>query len=323
MAGLNIGSLATGPYATLAILVVVAVVTMIIVWSSPAEKVECPKELRRNAHGELRMHPGTRTFTDMNAFQNWWYSVGLNKRCPLPILVGPTKEVVVSRKDDYTEQTYAKTPINKVDDYELSRVFGVQQGDEMVINQDLNKILLDRKTDWADRPISSDERKGSYRGLKEGFTADGDLTSEATAQYGSVEVTEDSDCKLSRDAKKVARLVEKVYEEDKDYEPVVTQVGPNRWEVNELKPRYRKDEGGEKEKDRVVDTNNHAVKVGYRYPDQEALDSATDPYFKNGGWKDPREYKDGADPYHGVVPNMARMFGPTFDNQDWTNSSPV
>ena len=320
MAGLSGLSGLTGPYATLAILGVIAVVTVIIVWSSPAEKVVCPKELRRNAHGEIKMYPEGRSFTDMNAFQNWWYSVGLNTRCPLPVLVGPTKDVNVTRKDDYTEQTYAKTPINKVDDYELSRVFGVQQGNNMVVDQDLNKILLDRKTDWADRPISSDERKGSYRGLKEGFTADGDLQSEATAQYGSVEVTEDSDCKLSREAKKVARLVEKVYEEDKDYEPVVTQVGPNKWEVSELKPRYRRDP--EAEKDRVVDTSNDAVKVGYRYPDQEALDSATDPYYKNGGWMDPREYKD-RDPYHGVVPNMARMFGPTFDNQDWLNRSTV
>lgn len=316
MTGLN-----TGPFATLAILGAIAVVTVIIVWSSPAAKVECPKELRRNAHGEIKMYPEGRHFSDMNAFQNWWYSVGLNTRCPLPVLVGPTKDVIVSRKDDYTEQTYAKTPINKVDDYELSRVFGSQHGDTMVVDQDLNKLLLARKTDWADRPISSDERKGSYRGLQEGFTADGDLTSEATAQYGSVEVTEDSDCKLSREAKKVARLVEKVYSEDKDYEPVVTQVGPNKWEVSELKPRYRSDK--EQERDRVVDTSNDAVKVGYRYPDQEALEAATDPYYKNGGWMDPREYKDGKDPYHGVVPNMARMFGPTFDNQDWTNKSPL
>ena len=315
MTGLN-----TGPYATLAILAVIAVVMMVIVWNSPAAKVECPKELRRNAHGEIKMYPEGRSFIDMNAFQNWWYSVGLNTRCTIPVLVGPNKEkdINVSRKDgDHNEQTYAKTPINKIDDYELSRVFGVQQGNEMVINQNLDEILLARNTDWADRPISTDERKGSYRGLEEGFTAQG----EAVAQYGAVEVTEDSDCKLSREAKKVARLVEKVYSEDVDYEPVVTQVGPNRWEVNELRPRGRADR--EQEPDRVVDTNNDAVKVSYRYPGQDAMDAATDPYFKNGGWMDPRDYRDGKDPYNGVVPNMARMFGPTFNTQDWTNSSPV
>ena len=301
----------TGPYATIAILITVALVTSLIIWLSPSESAVCPKELRRNAYGEIRMFPEGRTFPNMNAFQIWWNSSDLNKKCPIPILVGPKKE---------TEQTYATTPINKVDDYEFSRVFGRQEGDVMVVDQDYNKILLDRNTDWADRPITSDERKGSYRGLVEGFTAGGDLVSEASAQYGSVEVVEDSDCKLSREAKKVAHLVEKVYSEDKDYEPVVTQVGPNRWEVNELKPRYRKSEDTEPE--RVVDTRDEKVRVGYRFPDQEALDSATDPYFRNGGWMDPREYKDG-DPYRGVVPNMARMFGPTFDNQDWTNPDTI
>jgi hypothetical protein len=267
------------------------------------------------------MFPGGRSFNDMNAFQNWWYSVGLNTRCPLPILVGAHKDVKVNNNDgDYTEQTYAKTPINKVDDYEFSRVFGHQEGNTMVVEQDFNKILLDRKTDWADRPISSDERKSKYRGLQEGFTADGDLRSdvrgELIQQFGSVEEIEDADCKINRNSKKVARLVEKVYSAEGDWEPVIVQTGPNNWEVNELKPRYRE---SPEEHDRVVDTSDHHIKMKYRYPDQEAVDAATDPYYKNGGWKDVRDYKDGKDLYYGVVPNMARMFGPTLDNQDWLN----
>jgi len=295
----------TGPMATLVILGCIAVVTILIVWLSPS-KLECPTELRKNAHGELKMYPGGRSFPDMNAFQNWWYSVGLNTKCPLPILVGPNKEIKMNT-GDYTEQTYAKTPINKVDDYEFSRIFGHQDGNKMVVDQDYNKILLNRGLDWANKPISSDERQSTYRGLHEGFTAD-----------GAVEIIEDSDCKLSRQAKKVARMVEKEYESDPDWEPVVVQVGPNNWEVSELKPRFREEE--KREKDRVVDTTNHDVKINYRYPDQEVLDAATDPYYKNGGWKDVRDYKDG-DPYQGIVPNMARMFGPTLDNQDWLNNA--
>jgi hypothetical protein len=196
----------------------------------------------------------------------------------------------------------------------------------MIINQDLDKIMLARNTDWVNKPVTSEERAPKYRGLKEGFTATGEMTStsDAIARYGErVEIIEDSDCSISRQGKKVVRLVEKAYEDDKNWEPVVVQVGPNNWEVNELKPRARHGETDEQEKDTVVDTANPTVGLSYRYPDQEVLDAATDPYFKNGGWMDPRDYKDakGTDPYRGVVPNMVRMFGPTNDTEDWTNGA--
>ena len=309
-----------GPAAVVALLSVIAVIVILGIALMPATPVVCPKELRRNAHGELRLHPTKREFPDMNAFQNWWYASGLNKQCPLPVLVGPNEKVVLGGDGDYTEQTYAKTPINKVDDYEFSRVFGHQYGDEMRVDQDFNKILLARNTDWVERPITSDERRDKYRGLQEGFTAQGDMESdrsEALGRFNEVEIIEDSDCKISRQGRKVARLVEKAYESEKDWEPVVVQVGPNNWEVNELKPRHRA-QITESGPDTVVDTSDPEVKTKYRYPDQEALDSATDPYYRSGGWTDPRDYKDG-DPYRGVIPNMARMFGPTLDTQDWLN----
>lgn len=316
----------TGPWAVVAILAVVAVIVVIVVAIQPASPVVCPTELRRNAHGELRLHPTKREFPDMNAFQVWWYSSGLNTKCPLPVLTGMKDKTILDTDADHTEQTYAKTPINKVDDYELSRVFGEERGGQMIVNQDLDSILLSRNTDWVNKPVTSDERKKSYKGLTEGFTAGGELTStsEATARYGErVELTEDSNCRISREGRKVAKLVQKAYEDDKDWEPVVVQVGPNRWEVNELKPRRRNGEFEEPEKDTVVDKNNSKVGLSYRYPDQEALDAATDPYFKNGGWMDPKEYKDpkGNDPYRGIVPNMARMFGPTNDTDNWLNEA--
>lgn len=309
----------TGPLAVIAILGVIAIVLVIMTALTPTPVV-CPKELRRNAHGELRLHPTKRVFPDMNAFQNWWYATGLNTKCPQPILVDPKKKILDT--SDHTEQTYAKTPINKVDDYEFSRVFGTERNGTMVVDQDYNKILLARNTDWSNKPVSSDERQSKYRGLHEGFTAQGDLDSkDAISQYGALEVIEDSDCQLSRAANKVTRLVEKVYEEDKDWEPVVVQVGANNWEVNELKPRHR-EQVTEQEPDKIVDTKDPTVRMNYRYPDQEVLDAATDPYYLNGGWQDPREYKahKGNDPFHGVVPNMARMFGPTLDTQDWLNN---
>jgi hypothetical protein len=207
--------------------------------------------------------------------------------------------------------------------------------------QDFNMILNDRQFDWADKPMSSDERSAKYQGLREGFTAAGDLKSivmgqptpselvvEAAQRYGersydrsydrSHEVEEaDIDCHISREAREVAALVAKAYESDPTFEPVVTKVGANHWEVNELKPRRRqgKYEDGIVD-DRVVDTTNDKVDVRFQHRENRIIEDAIDPYFPEGAlpFESARQSRD---PWYGPVPNMERMFGPTFDHKEW------
>lgn len=249
------------------------------------------------------------------------------------------------------EQTYAKTPINKVDDYEFSRVFGYERDGHMIVpRENYNKILGERVFDWADRPLTSDERRDKYMGLREGFTASGELTSEqrekriegfvgspidstreAVARYGErsgnpmgerrhKSTDNDLECKMSREAREVGEMVAKAYDSDPNWEPVVTKVGPNHWEVNELKPRRRYDEMEETEivEERVVDTNNDAVDVQFKFREKAVVDDAIDPYFSglNGSipFSSDRYSKD---PFMGPVPGMERMFGPTFDHKRW------
>jgi hypothetical protein len=304
------GSMVIGILCILALVVVVAYT----VW--PSNGPQCPAELRRNAHGEFRLHPSGQDFSTMQEFQNWWYSSGMNIKCPIPVLTG-VKEKIIMDTGDYTEQTYAKTPINKVDDYEFSRIFGHERGGKMVIDrEDYNKIIHERNTDWVDKPYSSDERRKTYKGLEEGFTAEGDLTSDAVARYGEV-VVEEHGCKLDREEKDVARMVARAYESDPAWEPVVTRVGPHHWEVNELKPKRHFGEIEEAGKDQVFDPANSDVEVGFRYRQQEVINEALDPYYRSTG---DLESERSRDRYDGVVPGMERMFGPTLDKRDWTNS---
>jgi hypothetical protein len=250
------------------------------------------------------------------------------------------------------EQTYAKTPINKVDDYELSRIVGYERGGHMIMpRENYNMILEERTFDWADRPMSSDERRDKYQGLREGFTATGDLstarsskssgrlaegftatgdlstagdlTREDAARYGErrrSKSDEDLECKMSREAREVASMVARAYESDPAWEPVVTKVGPHHWEVNELKPRRRYGEIDEAVEERVVDTRNDAVDVRFKFREQAIIDDAVDPYFGGAGtlpFASERRSSAAADPFMGPVPGMERMFGPTLDHKRW------
>lgn len=199
------------------------------------------------------------------------------------------------------EQTFATTPINKVDDYEFSRVFGYERDGHMYIpRQNFNVLLEERTFDWADRPLSSDERRDKYRGLQEGFSTDGDLKSQVI-QYKPGEI---------------AKLVEAAYDNDPHWEPVVTKVGANHWEVNELKQRRVMDESKESQ-----EVEEPVVNIQYQYPDtsiSESMKEAIDPFFTGLGDlpSDTTRYR--RDPYYGPVPGMERMMGPTFDHKKWS-----
>lgn len=304
--------------------VVVLVLGGIYVFMIGQGRAGCPVSLHRKEDGTLTLNPGGQVFGDMNAFQQWWAANYAGSSCPIPRLTG-AREAVVLRTEQPQEETYAKTPINKIDDYEFSRIFGYERDGRMVEpREDYNKILLARQTDWVEKPLSSDERRDKYAGLKEGFTATGVLSSvpvaepmrsvsEVAARFGEKRrpgVDPDVQCKIDREAREVAEMVAEAYESDPDWEPVVTKVGPHHWEVAELKPRRRHGSPAPVVEERIVDTNNDAVDVRFRYREKAITDAALDPYFS--GYPSPT-----TDPYQGTVPGMERMFGPTLDRVKW------
>ena len=331
------------PVAVVGAMLILAVL-IVVVYTVIGGVSTCPTDLHRRMDGSLELRPTGQTFHDMNAFQQWWHAPGgpATNGCPIPLLTG-AREVPVMEGRDSSEQTYAKTPINKVDDYELSRVFGYEQDGHMVMpRENYNKILGERAFDWADRPMTSDERRDKYKGLSEGFAATGELKSEkrigkegfsgsmtdsfakeAVARYGERRGNKNDDdveCKIGREAREVAGMVAHAYESDPNWEPVVTKVGPHHWEVNELKPRRRHGEIEEIVVDeRVVDTANDAVDVRFKYREKPVVEDAIDPYFGFGGSGSLPFESDrySTDPFMGPVPGMQRMFGPTFDHKKW------
>lgn len=318
----NLGAVTNSGWAVVLIFAVLAaVVVAAYVYWSPS--TSCPTELERRVDGSLKLYPSGQEFKDENEFQQWWHNTGINATCPIPVLRGARARQVL-RTEMPAEETYARTPINKVDDYEFSRVFGFERGDRMIVpRQNFDKLLLERFFDWTQKPLTADDRKKTYAGLTEGFSADGDLkselvTREAVSRFGerSHDRKHDEECEdeRARDRKEreVAKLVARAYASDPEYEPVVTQVGPNHWEVNELKPRARRAAPGTGVVDeRVVDTSNEHVDVEWRFREKEVTDAALDPYFT-------KTNIDPVDPYRGYVPGLERMFGPTLDHRSWT-----
>ena len=333
----------TGPYYVVAafLIIALAIIVGIAIWFTWSGTNTCPKTLHQNHDGTFTLDTGE-IFPDMNSFQQWWHAAGgpNHLRCPIPIRTGERRREILEIEGG-EEQMWAKTPINKVDDYEFSRIFGYERNGRMEVpRQDFNIILNKRAFDWADKPLSSDERRAKYRGLQEGFTASGDLKSivmaeptaqdiakEAVSRYGEKshdrrrngqeEVEEDGiDCHVSREAREVAAMVAKAYEHDPNFEPVVTKIGANQWEVNELKPRRRKadNEYSDPVDQRVVDTANDAVDIQFDYRENKIVEDAIDPYFPDSWASSGRMSKD---PFYGPVPHMERMFGPTFDHKEW------
>jgi hypothetical protein len=312
-----LGSTGAWPWLSIAALVLLAVVVIAAIYLFVLGKGKegCPIELRQKENGTLELYPSGQVFGDMNAFQQWWASSGHLQSCPLPRRTGAKEVPVLRTEQPLPEETYAATPLYKVDDYEFSRIFGVERNGRMMeAREDYNKILLGRQTDWVEKPLTSDDRREKYQGLTEGFTATGDLTSEVVARFGERRPGDSTDsdvsCKIDREAKKVARMVADAYANDPEWEPVVTKVGPHHWEVNELKPRPRRGGPGPAVEERIVDTANDAVDVRFHYREQQITDAALDPYFS--GYPSPTP-----DPYQGTVPGMERMFGPTLDRERW------
>jgi hypothetical protein len=279
----------TNPWIVLLLLItlVVIVIGSYLAWPS-----RCPTELHTYPDGQVLLKPTGKSFENLDTFQQWWDKSEFKKVCKLPVATGKGgRKVEKTEIPPEKEKTYATTPINKVDDYEFSRIFGREEDGKMVVDKDeYNTILFDRTHDWVNKPYSSEERKQIAGRLPtiETFTGD-------TMQQ-------------------VKEIVLKAYSSEPDYEPVLTQVGVNNWEVNELKPKRTSE--SDREVDTIQSTPDIDAHASFQYRTHHDIQSAIDPYFSNVSLPEGR-YGPTNDPFGGPVPGMERMFGPTFDTTKW------
>jgi hypothetical protein len=248
------------------------------------------------------------------------------------------------------ETTSARTPINKLDDYEYSRVFELENRNR---NAALSKEMKDKlinqyQLDWSALPFNSEAKSQLEEAFVDARMQDVFIEPKSGIFFRNMEGADvappDEDAAKERENKilsayqptditkhvvddeyeRVAKVVAQQYSTDPDWEPVVEKRGPHQYAVTELRPRRKKDGGDIQWEGDAPTTIEGAKDAGLvaggsltpnvSVDDQQMRDPAFD---KNGvvDYSNNRfwRYQD----FNKWTPGLERMFAPTNDTQAW------
>jgi hypothetical protein len=248
------------------------------------------------------------------------------------------------------EQTSARTPINKLDDYEYSRVFELENRNRnAALSKEMkNKLTNQYQLDWSALPFNSEDRSqleeafvdarmqdvfvepksGIFFRNMEGVDVAPPDEDEAKAREDKIlsayQPTDITKHVVDDEYERVAKVVAQQYSTDPDWEPVVEKRGPHQYAVTELRPRRKKDGADIQWEDDAPTTIEGAKDAGLvaggamtpqvHVDDQQLRDPAFD---KNGviDYSNNRfwRYQD----FNKWTPGLERMFAPTNDTQAW------
>lgn len=329
--------------------------------------MECPISALRTPDGRIRVEPGGHIFSTMDdyvAYLSGLYSSGnkcippmvKEKRDPIDGILGglgvgapsprdveregATREVL--NTDLSNEQTFAKTPINKLDDYEYTRVYDSERDSRNVMpKEEVNKLMENRILDWSNLPFNSEAHAAGADDFVAGRMEDvyvepksgvffknmrGDDTlppdaeaaklreQQILASYRPTDIT-----KHHTDSKteEVAKLVNELYENDPNWIPVVEKTNDNNFAITELIPKPRKERWEDVDAQRLSLKEEKGEVIP---PPTITIDDRLrgDPYFDKSGVGDRDNdrfwnYND----FRKWTPGLERMFAPTFDNKEW------
>jgi len=313
--------------------------------------LQCPSRAQFTASGGVVSEPGRKLFTSLESYMEYYKYLGsAGIECAF---VSPSRDASLmpqseAKKVDMLvedEQTYALTPIKKLDDYEFSRVFQIEKESRNELERTTVNALASRfQFDWSQLPFNSQVRATEEQAMNqkrlEGFT--GTLTEpfyesiggdnmapqdlqeldereKAILQQYSPKKTEDL---LEHDTDDVQVLVKKLYESDPDWEPVVEKVKKGEFEVTQLVPR-RKKEDDQYEDEEKIPSIAEAREMGHitsppKIQPRIEVSGMQDPYFDKTGvidYEGDRFYR--YDHFAKWTPGLERMFAPTFDQNDW------
>lgn len=331
-----------------------------------ADTNECPTSATRTNDGRIVVNPGNKSFSTLSDYvaylsglyangskcipprvsmsneptQGVFGGLGNGKNTPDSVKHEGTSRTVLDTSNE--EQTSVNTPIDKLDDYEYSRVNQVERGSVNSLDKDSkNKLLKSRTLDWANLPFNSEERSkkedefiagrmdsayrdpksGVYFNTMEGRTVEPPDVDAARLReqklLASYRPTDVSTHIVDSETDAVARLVREEYGSDPNWEPVVSKIDENRWEVTELRPKARKETYADAETISIAT----AEQKGLTSPQPSVTINdrmQNDPFFDKGGlgdrdndrfWK----YED----FHKWTPDLERMFAPTADTKKW------
>jgi len=328
---------------------------------------ECPLSAIRKEDGKIHVEPQGVSFDTMGDYVIWLSSLSTaGEICIPPYVKGPREVDVVQETSSNTgnreignlkepiseqntfgnvftkqvegEQTYAKTPINKMDDYEYTRIFQNENSPRGELSKTtVNSLTAKNQFDWAKLPFNSetrtaaenefvtgrmdnatrDPKSGVFFNNLEGaniLPPDSTLDSKEKNNLESFK-EESAEHLLQHDSDDVAEMVKKMYENDPNWEPVVERIGTNEYRVSELRPKPRKEQYADSHEDMTIE---RAKADGIISPTVEVESNSTDPYFDKRGVLDYsndrfHEYND----FRKWTPGLERMFAPTLDTTNW------
>lgn len=340
---------------------------------SNSKENDCPLSAKREADGKIHVQPQNRSFDTMADYVAWLSSLSAaGSMCIPPYVKGPREVDVIQGGSSNTvsppaqdrdtgvspdavakqntsrnvftkqvegEQTYAKTPINKVDDYEYTRIFQNEDGPRGQLSKTtVNSLVAKHQFDWSYLPFNSAARADAedefvagrkddakrepksgvfFRGV-EGFEVNPPDTQGADiAEKAAIEpfVSKPPEKLLEHDTEEIGDLVKKMYADDPDWEPVVEKVGTNEYRVVELRPKPKKEKWAGNEENTI----ERAKEIGQVAASVEVEGGRQDPYFDKQGVLDYSndrfwEYKD----FKKWTPGLDRMFAPTLDTTNWS-----
>ena len=315
----------------------------------------CPSRAKYTAAGLITSEPGGKLFTSLDSYTQYYkYLASMGVECSF---VSPSRDesLLAHSAPKATEvltedeQTYALTPIKKLDDYEYSRVFQIEKESRNELERTtVNALTSQRQFDWSQLPFNSEHRATneqdmSGRRLVEGFTdtvtepffnaiagdnmapqdlQDIDEREQAILQQYSPKKTEDL---MEHDTDDVQVLVKKLYETDADWEPVVEKVKGGEFQVTKLIPKRKKEDA--QFADEQVPSVAYALENGMttgrpKIQPKMEVSGMQDPYFDKTGvldYEGDRFYR--YDSFAKWTPGLERMFAPTFDQNDWIGST--
>ena len=330
---------------------------------------DCPLSAERKDDGKIHVQPQNQKFDTMGDYVAWLSSLSAaGSMCVPPYVKGPREVDVLqtttspnpgdrevgalgkqvaqqnTSQNLFTRQvegenTYAKTPINKLDDYEYTRIFQNENSPRSELSKTtVNSLMAKNQWDWSKLPFNSDARAdaetefvagrldSAHRDPKTGVffkNVEGmsvvppDEDAAAIREKASLKAYEAAPATalMEHNVEDVAVMVKKMYAEDPNWEPVVEKVGDNEYRVSELRPKARK-EKYEENQDMTIE---RAKEGGLIQAQVDVEGGRQDPYFDKQGVLDYSndrfwEYKD----FKKWTPGLERMFAPTLDTTNWT-----
>ena len=340
----------------------------------------CPSSAYRDSSGRIHVVPGGETYENIIYFRYAMNRAG----CPMPkieIYNGPIAglfggqgtgtasasqvskqaadrsaiatalssggERSVTMEETPGEQTSTTTPINRLDDYEYSRVYELENAprNSKLSKQQKNALTNQYVLDWSALPFNSEARAAAEDEFVAARLEDGFREPKTGVFFKTVEgfevsppdhaAVEEREQKVMTGYKpttltkhvvddemeRVAKVVAQTYSTDPDWEPIVEKTGEHQYSVTELRPKPKKERWQGEGAPTVEEAKEGGLVSGESLnPNVSIQDSSAsgDPFFDKNGVVDYTNnrfwrYQD----FNKWTPGLERMFAPTNETKAW------